>query len=449
VKKVKSVKKRTQPVDDWRVLRTPQGRTLVAFPVYVVVLFSLLLIGLFLTIWSLNRHHHVRMHVGQSIPLQLLLPSMVGLTHGAMEEGNQVELLENGAFFDAMLADVAAAKSTVHFETFLWHKSAIGRRVATMLAQKARSGVEVRVSLDASGTRPMEKELVRMMESAGCKVQRYHPFSLGYLGRVNNRDHRKIVVVDGLIGYIGGHGISDEWTGKAQDHNHYRDTALRVTGPIVNRIQAAFCENWIEETGELLAGPRYFPLSHPTGSTPVHLAYVSASNNPSDVALLYILAIESAKESIVIENPYFLPGTDALDALRRAVQRGVDVRVMLPSTEATDNAIVQHASHHHFGTLLKAGIHVYEYKKTLLHPKTIVVDHLWSSVGSTNFDDRSFELNDEISMGVVDAGLAAQLEKAFNDDLRYAEERKFSEWKDRPLWHKALDGAAYLINHQL
>ncbi|MGZ8710649.1 MAG: phospholipase D-like domain-containing protein, partial [Thermoanaerobaculia bacterium] len=212
---------------------------------------------------------------------------------------------------------------------------------------------------------------------------------------------------------------------------------------------AAFAENWIEETGYIPAGDRYFPKIAPVGSTAAHLAYTSPDGSISSVQILYYLAIKAARREILIQNPYFLPDAAAIAALEEAVQRGVDVRVMLPSDDATDSAIVQHASHHHFGTLLQRGVKIYEYEKTLLHQKVMVVDGLWSAVGSTNFDDRSFELNDEVSIGVVDPAIAAQLRAGFIDDLKHAKQRKFEEWKGRGVWHKLTDGVAYLGRSQM
>jgi len=307
----------------------------------------------------------------------------------------------------------------------------------------------VRLLVDASGGHKMDKDLSELMTAAGVKIARFHPVRFSNLGRLNARDHRKFVIIDGRTGYIGGYGIAEEWTGHAQDKEHWRDTGLRMTGPIVNRLQGAFSENWIEETGEIIAGERYFPKPVATGSTPAHLAYTSPSGSISSVQVLYYLAIASARKEIIIQNPYLLPDENAILALEDAVKRGVQVKVMVPATTSTDSPIVQHASHHHFGTLLERGVRVWEYKKTLLHQKVIVVDGTWSCIGTTNFDDRSFQLNDEASVGVIDPGIAAGLKAAFENDLKSAEEGHFDEWKHRAFWHKLEDGLAYLARQQL
>jgi cardiolipin synthase len=266
---------------------------------------------------------------------------------------------------------------------------------------------------------------------------------------MNNRDHRKLVIIDGHIGYIGGHGIADEWTGNAQDKKHWRDTFVRIQGPVVNQLQAAFCENWIEETGDVPVGPLYFPRIPAAGTAVAHVSYSSPGGNVSSVKLLYYLAISSANKELIIQNPYFLPDDSAIEALKKAVDRGVKVSIMIPSADVNDSAIVQHASHHHYGTLLKRGIQVYEYNRTLLHQKIIIVDGVWSSVGSTNFDDRSFDINDEVSIGIYDPTVAQQLRAAYFDDMRYAKKIELKQWKDRGFMHKLQDGAAWSLNGQL
>jgi cardiolipin synthase len=419
-------------------------------PLILVIAMFLVIAVMTLLLWSVWRNRSIALLVKNPGDLQAMIPSIVGVTEGSLEQGNQVQLLENGdGFFPLVLQDIANARETIHIESYIWWKGEVCSQLARALADKARQGVEVRLLVDASGGHKMDKDLDKLMTDAGVKMGRFHPLRLSNLGRLNARDHRKFVIIDGRIAYIGGYGIAQEWTGHAQDKDHWRDSGLRMTGPIVNRIQGAFSENWIEEKGEIIAGERYFPQPVKTGSTPVHLAYTSPTGGISSVQVLYYLAIASARKEIIIQNPYLLPDENALQALKDAVKRGVQVKIMVPATDSTDSPIVQHASHHHFGTLLKAGVRVWEYKPTLLHQKIIVVDGLWSCIGSTNFDDRSFQLNDEASVGVIDPALATDLKAAFENDLKSAEERHFEEWKDRSLWHKMEDGLAYLARQQL
>jgi cardiolipin synthase len=410
----------------------------------------LLVVLLLLILWSVKRRRDVHLYVVEPAPIAELIPSLAGLTHGTLVEGNRVEVLENGdGYFPPLLADLGRARETIHFENFLWEEGSLSQRIVEVLAERAGHGVEVRVLLDASGGREIADESVRRLRDAGAQVEHYHPISIAFLGSVNNRDHRKLVVIDGRIGYIGGHCVVDSWLGDTEDREHFRDVSVRVRGPVVHQLQSAFTENWVEQVGEVVAGERYFPAIEPAGPSRAHLAYVSPAGSTSSVELLYYLAISSARRRILIQNPYFLPDPDGIDMLQAAARRGVRVRVMLPSAVATDNAIVQHASHHHFGTLLKAGVEVYEYDKTLLHQKTLTIDGVWSAVGSTNFDDRSFELNDEATLGIADPEVAQRLEAIFEEDLAHCRQIRLEEWKHRSLWHKLLDGGAYLINEQL
>ncbi|HXI11262.1 MAG TPA: cardiolipin synthase [Thermoanaerobaculia bacterium] len=433
----------------WQAVKSRLGRkvrvTVIALGAMII---GLVLLGLLL--WSATRGRTTHLRVTQPGELRTLIPSIVGLTQGALEQGNKIAILQNGdGFFPVLLKEIENAKETINFESYVWWKGEICKQIAQALAKKAREGVEVRVLLDASGSSRMDDDLEKMMIDAGCQVRKFHPLRISNLGRMNNRDHRKIMVFDGRIGMTGGHGIAEEWTGDGQDRKHWRDTFLRVEGPIVNQLQSAFFENWIEETGEVVSGEKYFPRLPPAGPSSAHLAYTSPSGTVSSVELLHAMAIAAARKEILISNPYFLPNKDVIELLAKAVQRGVDVRVMVPSAEVNDFPMVQHASHRHYGTLIKRGIKIYEYEKTLCHQKVIIIDGLWSSVGSTNFDDRSFRLNDEVSMGIIDESVAAELKKAFEQDLRSAKSPTFDQWKDRGLFHKLKDGLAFVGNSQL
>ena len=426
------------------------GTHYVRTPLVFFISLLVMVAGLTLLLWSAKRGRATHLRVKQPGDFAALLPSIVGLTQASLDPGNDVKLLENGdQIFPPLLADVAAARESVHIESFIWWKGPICDKLANALAAKARQGVEVRLLVDASGGRKMDRKLEKLMLDAGAQVRQFHPLRFSNLGRMNNRDHRKLAIIDGRIAYIGGFGFAKEWEGHAQDHDHWRDTGVRVSGPVVNRIQGAFCENWIEETGEVPAGEKYFPHIAPAGPTQTHVAYTSPTGSISSVQVLYYLAITSARREIIIQNPYMLPDDDAIAALGDAVKRGVDVKIMVPATGSTDSPIVQHASHHQFGALLKNGVKLWEYQPTLLHQKIIVVDGVWSCVGSTNFDDRSFELNDEISLGVLDPNVAKGLKTAFENDLRSARERQLDEWHHRSLWHKLIDQLAYLGSSQL
>jgi cardiolipin synthase len=420
----------------------------IAIPYWVLGLMVLAIILLIVTLWSVKRRRRPHLELEQT-GLDDLLPSIAGLTQGTCVKGNAIELIQNGAMWDRVFADLAAARETINYETFLCKEGELTRRMADALSAKAREGVQVRVLFDGSGGKKFGKDGLQKMQDAGVKVRKYHPVRFSNLGLLNNRDHRKIFVIDGRIGYIGGHCLTDNWLGDAQDKQHFRDISARVEGRVVAQLQSAFSENWIEETGEVPGGPMFFPELEDAGKTDAHAVWLSPSGSPSTLKLLHYILIRSAQKSLTIQNPYFLPDPDARKALLEAVKRGVDVRVMIPSEEASDSPLVQHASHHHYGTLLKGGVKLFDYHRTLLHQKVMTVDGKCAAVGSTNFDDRSFEINDEVSLVIYDEKIAAELERTFAEDLKDATQVDFEQWKSRPWLHKIRDFCSFALNEQL
>ena len=417
-------------------------------PVWAIIVVGIIMVILVLIIWSVKRRRQPRLELEPTDNDDLQL-SIAGLTQGTLVSGNRVELIQNGAFFDRLFRDIAGAKKTINFETFLCKEGEVTRRMTEALLQKAREKVQVRVMFDGSGGKRFGKDDLKRLKEAGVCVAKYHPIRISNVGLLNNRDHRKIAVIDGRIGYVGGHCLVDSWLGDAQDKKHFRDISARIEGPVVAQLQSAFAENWIEETGEVPGGANFFPEIEPAGDVDAHAVWVSSAGSPSSVKLLHYLLIHAAKERITIQNPYFLPDPDARRSLLEAVERGVEVRVMIPAVKATDSPVVQHASHHHFGTMLKGGVKLFEYQHTLLHQKVLVVDGQWASIGSTNFDDRSFELNDEISLVVYNETIARELEQTFEDDLKHSTAVDFEEWATRPVLHKLKDFSAFVFNEQL
>jgi len=425
--------------------RRKKGRRWLDWHVPLVGLLGLLL-------WSTNRRRRKStFDVSGEGDLQSMIPTFVGLTEGAVDHGNRVEVLQNGAFFDALLRDVAAAESSVHIESFIWWTGDVCDQLGAALSAASRRGVEVRLMVDYSGSTKMDPRLRSSMKEAGCDVRRFRPPTPRNVGRMNLRTHRKIAVIDGRIGYVGGHGIAAEWTGNAEDRDHWRDTAVRIEGPAVTTLQGVLCENWIEETGEVPTGALYFPKLKAVGPSDAHVAYASPRGSISGVQLLYYLAINAARRELIIQNPFFLPDPDAIEALKRAVRRGVDVQVMLPAVSAVNasQAFIEHASHRHFANLLEGGVRILEYKRTLLHQKIMIVDQSWCCVGSTNFDDRSFDLNDEVTVGFIDADLAKTLRRAFDEDRKHAVEVDLETWKRRSLIHRAFDRLTFLARREL
>ena len=420
----------------------------ISVPLWVLLLMGLSILALVLVVWSVKRRRRPHLKLDEA-GLEDLIPSIAGLTQGTCVGGNHVTLLENGAMWDSVFRDIEAAKETINYETFLCKEGELTRRMTDALAKKAREGVHVRMLLDGSGGKKFGKQGLADLKAAGVIVRKYHPLTLANLGLMNNRDHRKIFVIDGRIGYVGGHCLTDNWLGEAHDRQHFRDITARVEGRAVAQLQSAFAENWIEETGEVVGGMHYFPELEDAGGMEAHVVWLSPSGSPSTLKLLHYLLIRSATKKLTIQNPYFLPDPDARKALLDAVKRGVDVRIMIPSAEASDSPLVQHASHHHYGTLLKGGVKLFDYHRTLLHQKVLTVDGICSSIGSTNFDDRSFEINDEVSLVVYDKGIARELEEIFEKDLKDATEVHFAPWKHRPVPHKLRDFFSFLLNEQL
>ena len=425
------------------------ARRMVQIPLWLAILYFFVLILLALWLWTSQREHGTRVRVREVDNFEEALPSIAGMTGGVIQPGNRVEVLQNGdQFFPAFLADIAAARETVHVETYVWWQGEICGEVARALAARARDGLEVRLTIDAVGSMKADNDLLDEMEKAGVKVSQYHPLRLGDFGLFNNRTHRKLAIFDGRVAYVFGHGIAGEWTGRGQDAEHWRDTGVRLTGPVVSALQSAFAENWVEQTGEALVGPRYFPRITPSGPVRAHVVASSPHGGVSDQETLFKIAIATARRDLLIQNPYFIPDLEVVELLGRAVKRGVDVRIMLPGP-VTDSAIVKHASHFYFEDLLERGVRIYVYRRTLLHQKIAVVDGLWSLVGSTNFDDRSFDINDEVSVGMIDPAVAAELARAFKADLRDCREVRLDAWRRRGFVDKGLDVMSYALNGQL
>ncbi|HVF65914.1 MAG TPA: phospholipase D-like domain-containing protein, partial [Casimicrobiaceae bacterium] len=381
--------------------------------------------------------------------LEDLIPSIAGMALGMPITGTTVEIYQNGAFFDAVLEDIQAARHTVHFETFLWKDGTLGRRMAAAFCDRASAGVKVRIMLDHIGCSDIGKDSLQQMRDAGCHVRFFHKRSLRNLGVLNDRDHRKILIVDGREGFVGGHCVTDEWLGDGEDGKHFTDLSVWVHGPIVNSLQGVFSENWAGETGELFVGDAVFPHLEPAGKVTMHPVFVKPENSAPTIKILHHMVICLARKRIWIQNPYFIPEPDAIDAFGAAVKRGVDVRVLMPSTSGSDNPMVQHAGHRNFEKLLKCGVRLFEYPHTLLHQKVMTVDGLWCAIGSSNFDDRSFETNDELTLGIADAATAKRVDDIFEKYLPRCQEVKLEEWRKRPLWHKAVDNMYYMINEVL
>jgi cardiolipin synthase len=404
---------------------------------------------LVLVIWSIRRHRSPILQVQSECGIDKLMPSLSGLTLSTSVEGNSVEVLENGRFFDVLIERIRAAQHSVHFETFLWKPGQLSDRMAAAFMERAKAGVTVRILLDAQGSKRIEADMVNRMREHGCKVKFFHKKSVYTLGVLNDRDHRKLCVIDGREAFVGGHCVVDDWLGDAEDGKHFADVSVWLHGPIVHSIQGAFSENWAGQTGELFVGDAFFPVLHKAGDTPIHAAFVKPESSAPAVKILHHTVLCLARERIWIQNPYFIPKVEAIDAMAAAVRRGVDVRVLMPAASGSDSPMVQHAGHRHFEQMLRNGVRLFEYPHTLLHQKLMTVDGCWCAVGSTNFDDRSFDTNDEITLGVLDKELAAKFDAIFERYVQRAVEVDLQKWRKRGVLHKLQDNAAYLLNDVL
>ncbi|MBV9496447.1 MAG: cardiolipin synthase [Acidobacteria bacterium] len=377
------------------------------------------------------------------------LQTMHALTGAAMSPGNRVEVLKNGVqIFPAMLAAIRNARKTINLEFYIYWDGEIARSFAEALVERARAGVAVKVILDAVGSATMSGRLIDFLRRNGIDLEWYHPLRWYTLSRLNHRTHRKLLVVDGTVGFSGGVGIADEWLGDADAHNHWRDTVVRVEGPVVTQMQFAFMDNWVKSRGELLTGLDYFPAVEPRGTQLTQVIKSSPSEGSSTVKLLYIVSIVSAKKSIWISNAYFVPDRDTIRALEGAVRRGVDVRVLVPG-DHNDMTVVREASRLHYELLLRRGIRIFEYQPTMMHAKTMVVDGIWTTIGSSNFDDRSFRLNDEVNVNIYDEGVASQMEKMFEEDLHRSREITGAKWFRRGLFERVKEKVAGVFKAQL
>ena len=363
--------------------------------------------------------------------------------------GNRVTPLLNGnQIFPAMLDAIRDARRSITFETFIYWSGEIGRDFARALIAQARAGIEVHVLLDWVGTGRMDRSVIQEMEEAGVQVVKYHPLRWYNLGRLNNRTHRKLLVIDGLIGFTGGVGIADNWLGNAEDPEHWRDSHFRVEGPAVAQIQAAFMDNWIEATAAVLHGEAYFPELPMAGTQQAQMFKSSTSEAGESVRLMYLLSIASAEQSVQIANAYFVPDDLAVATMVSAQRRGVEVEIIVPGRHI-DAKVVRRASRSLWEPLLKAGVAIYEYQPTMYHAKVMVVDGVLTSVGSTNFDNRSFRLNDEANLNVLDPEFAASQAAQFVADKGRSKRLTLEEWRNRPRQEKVVEWLAGLLRLQL
>jgi len=378
------------------------------------------------------------------------LAATEAITSAPIAVGSTIELFINGdQIFPAMLATIAGAQRSVNLLTYVYWRGEIGRAIAGALCERAHAGVQVNVLLDAFGSSKMDDELIRDLDAAGVTFAYFRPLKPYAVRRLNNRTHRKLLVADGEVGMTGGVGIADEWTGDAQDPDHWRDTHVRVRGPAVRGLQGAFAENWLETTGEVLLGPGYLPDLRPRpDGMAMQVVRSSASVGDTNVEALFYLAIACARRGLNMTTAYFAPRPAFVEALAAAAGRGVSVRLLVPGPNI-DKDYVRQAGRAVYEELLEAGVLIYEYQPTMLHAKTLTIDGSWSTVGSVNFDNRSFQLQEECTLCVHSSDFAAALDAEFERDLARSAEIDLERWEQRGLRARAVETLTKLARREL
>ncbi|MER9318508.1 phospholipase D-like domain-containing protein [Mesorhizobium sp. M0659] len=375
--------------------------------------------------------------------------TMSSFSQGQMFRTNAVETLVNGdMIFPSMLEGVRAARSTIDVETYIYWSGAVGYEFATALAAKAKQGVEVRVLVDWVGSFPFDEDLIHVMTSAGVRFERYRPIHWYTIDRVNNRTHRKLLVVDGRVAFTGGVGIADNWRGNARSPDEWRDTHYRIEGPAVSAFQAAFGQNWLGTTGETLQGEKFYPPPVPAGALDTQLILSSQPNGSAEMELMMLAAMAAAHDHLRIGMAYFVPDDTAQQQILDVRKRGVSVDVIVPNS-LTDVPLTRKASRYFWGSLLKAGVRIFEFQPTMYHPKLLIVDEAWTSFGSANLDERSLRLNDEAMLNVYGKDFADTQIDLFDQDLRRSRQISLDEWQARPLREKIADWLAARLRSQL
>ena len=373
----------------------------------------------------------------------------------ALEIAGYDVLNDGAAFYPAELDAIRLAQKTIHLEAFIFHATPIGERFLAALAERAAAGVKVRVVVDAVGSMLTPNRFFEALRTAGGEVAWYQPFRWYTLKRFNNRTHREILVIDGKTGFIGGAGIGTAWAEGKHGQRPWRDTMVRVDGPIAAALQTVFVENWLESTGEILAGEAVFPIGNayrPPNVVRRRLSMVVASTPSAGRAtrarILFQLLVAAARTSICINSPYFLPDRAMRRELLQAAGRGVKVTVIVPG-KYNNHSMARRASRRQYGELLSGGVEIYEYQPGMIHTKILIVDQLWSVIGSTNFDNRSFGLNDEVNLAVMDGEIAYRLALDFKRDLMLSRGIDFDEWARRPVTERVLAAVGALIERHV
>ncbi len=372
------------------------------------------------------------------------------LTNATIHRGNRVEVLTNGdVFYEAELEAIRSAKHNINIEAYIFQKGRVAVRFIEALIERVEAGVHVNLVLDAIGSFATWDSYLKPLRDAGARIAWYHPIRWYTLPRINNRTHRTLIIVDGRVGFAGGAGIADHWLYQRGKSRRWRDTMFRIEGGAVTDLQSTFVENWLESSGEILAATEYFPACSAAGATQAMVIDSSPSSGQSTRArVLFQTLLASARKTVFINTPYFLPDRSAREEMVRAIrERGVEIKIITPGKHA-DHLLTRTSSQRLYGELLKAGAQIFEYEPSMMHAKVLVVDGVWSIVGSTNFDNRSFGLNDEVNLAAFDQHLAARLHQDFAVDLANSRTVSYEEWKHRSLFDRAHEWLGWVLERQ-
>lgn len=421
-----------------------------AFLVIAVIAIALLAFLLFLALFEPGLAYKISAPKTEPLESDDFLCVLEAITDSKIHRHGRVEVLTNGeVFYEAELAAIRAARESVNIEAYIFQKGELTRKFIEALTERARAGVKVRIVLDAIGSFATWESYFKDLRAAGGRVCWYHPLRLFTLARFNNRTHREIIVVDGRVGFVGGAGFADHWYKNQGKKPRWRDTMFRVEGEMVTSIQAGFIENWLEASGEILTGREYFPPNEIKNEIEAIVVDSSPSTGGSTRArILYQTMLASAEKTIHITTPYFLPDRSARAEMVRAIrERNVEIKIIVPGKH-TDHLLTRRSSRRLFGDLLKAGAKIYEYEEAMIHAKTMMIDDLWSVVGSTNFDNRSFGLNDEINLAARDEKIAARLLEDFATDLAGSHEVTYEQWRRRSIFERMHEWLGWVLERQ-
>jgi cardiolipin synthase len=387
------------------------------------------------------RRHTLEYHLQHTFAVRdaEFVGSALALSDPVLLEGNRIDLLENGdAYFPAMVEAIRAARKTINFETYIFWSDAVGMQFRDALCERAHAGLEVRVLLDGIGSGwRLNNSDVRMMKEAGCKFSYYHPTHSWRVDRTNRRSHRRVLVIDGKIGFTGSAAFAEKWSGHAQDPKHWRDMQVRIEGPLVTKLQSAFQQHWVKTYGEALSGADQFPQLQAAGDLKAQIV-TSQSFSMAPVPLVQATAFSAAEHKILIANAYCTPTDNQVNLLVEAVRRGVDVRVLLPG-QNDDQPLTKSAGRAAYGRMLEGGVKIFEYQPAMIHEKLMIVDGQFSMFGSSNFDARSSEINEELDVVVYDEGFARQLEATFEEDLKHSKQYTLEDFKKRSLCERTTE----------